>query len=158
MEQKEFSRAFAVKWADLDTNGHLRYSVYVDYAVDTQFRSLENYGYTPKRLMDLGFGPIILRMETRYSHEVTFDETVTDTFKMAGMSPDGARWLSRHDIIKPDGNTAATIKLEGVWLNVHTRQAIVPPPDLLEILNSLPRTENFETLRSFVRKRNSIIQ
>ena len=108
--------------------------------------------------MDLGFGPIILRMETRYSHEVTFDETVTDTFKMAGMSPDGARWLSRHDIIKPDGNTAATIKLEGVWLNVHTRQAIVPPPDLLEFLNSLPRTENFETLRSFVRKRNSIIQ
>ena len=152
-QQKEFSRAFAVKWADLDTNGHLRYSVYVDYAVDTQFRSLENYGYTPKKLMDLGFGPIILRMETRYSNEVTFDETVTDSFKMAGMSPDGARWLSRHEIIKPNGNTAATIKLEGVWLNVHTRQAIVPPPDLLEILNSLPRTENFEALRSFVRNK-----
>jgi acyl-CoA thioester hydrolase len=153
MEQKDFSRAFAVRWADLDTNGHLRYSVYLDYAVDTQFRSLENYGYTAKKLLEMGFGPIILRMETRYSHEVTVDETVTDSFKLAGLSPDGARWLTRHDILKLNGKTAATIKLEGVWLNIHTRQAIAPPPDVLEIFNSLPRTENFETLRSFVRSK-----
>jgi acyl-CoA thioester hydrolase len=136
MEPKEFSRTYAVKWADLDTNGHLRYSVYIDYAVDTQFRSLENHGVTPKKLMELGFGPVILRMETRYSYEVTFDETVVDWFKMAGLSPDGARWKSRHDIVKSNGDTAATIKLEGVWVDVHTKQAIAPPPDLLEILNS----------------------
>ena len=153
MEQKGFSRSFAVKWADLDTNGHLRYSVYLDYAVDTQFRSLDSYGYTPKKLMDLGFGPVILRMETRYSHEVTFDETVIDSFKLAGLSPDGARWLTRHDITKPDGNTAATIKLEGLWLSIHTREAIVPPTDILEIFNSIPRTKNFEALRSFVRNK-----
>ena len=153
MELREFSRTFAVKWADLDTNGHLRYSVYIDYAVDTQFRSIEDQGYTPAKLMDKGFGPVILRMETRYSHEVTFDESVIDSFKIAGMSPDGARWKSRHDIIKSNGDTAATIKFEGVWLDVHTRQAILPPPDLLEILNLLPRTENFEILRSFVRSK-----
>jgi acyl-CoA thioester hydrolase len=151
MERTEFTRTFAVKWADLDTNGHLRYSVYIDYAVDTQFRSIENYGYTPKRLMEEGFGPVILRMETRYSREVTFDESVIDSFKMAGMSPDGARWKSRHDIAKSNGDMAATIKLEGVWVDVHTKQAILPPPDLLQILNLLPRIENFETLRSFVR-------
>ena len=153
MEPKEFSRTFAVKWADLDTNGHLRYSVYVDYAVDTQFRSMESQGYTPKKLMELGFGPVILRMETRYQHEVTFDETVVDRFKLAGMSPDGARWKSRHDIAKSNGEMAATIKLEGVWVDVHTKQAIAPPPDLLEILNSLPRTDEFEILRSFIRSK-----
>ena len=153
MESGEFTRTFAVKWADLDTNGHLRYSVYIDYAVDTQFRSIENHGYTPKRLMDEGFGPVILRMETRYSHEVTFDESVIDSFKIAGMSPDGARWKSRHDILKSNGETATTIKFEGVWLDVHTRQAILPPPDLLQILHLLPHTENFEILRSFVRSK-----
>jgi len=42
MEPEGFSRTYAIKWADLDTNGHLRYSVYIDYAVDTQFRSIEN--------------------------------------------------------------------------------------------------------------------
>ena len=153
MEQKEFSKAFSVKWADLDINGHLRYSVYLDYAVDTQFRLLENHGYTPKKLMDMGFGPVILRMETRYYHEVTSDETVTDSIKLAGLSPDGARWLTRHDIVKPNGNKAATMKLEGVWLNLNTRQAIAPPPDVLDIFNSMLRTENFETLRSFVRNK-----
>jgi len=153
MDAKEFSRSFAIKWADLDINGHLRYSVYIDYAVDTQFRSIENYGYTPKKLMELGFGPVILRMETRYLSEVTFDETVVDSFKFAGMSPDGARWKSRHDILKSNGEKAATIKLEGVWVDVHTKQAIAPPPDLLQILNMLPRLDNFETLRSFLRSK-----
>jgi len=152
MDAKDFSRTFAVKWADLDTNGHLRYSVYIDYAVDTQFRSIENHGYTPEKLMDLGFGPIILRMETRYQREVTFDETIIDSFKMAGLSPDGARWKSRHDILKSNGEKAATIKLEGVWVDVRTKQAIAPPSDLLLILNALPRVENFEILRSFLRK------
>ena len=153
MEPKEFSRTFVVKWADLDTNGHLRYSVYIDYAVDTQFRSIESHGYTPKKLMDIGFGPVILRMETRFHQEVTFDESVVDSFKLAGLSPDGARWKSRHDILKSNGNKAATIKLEGVWVDVHTKQAIAPPPDLLQILNLLPRTENFEILRSFLRSK-----
>ncbi len=153
MEPKEFSRTYAVKWADLDTNGHLRYSVYIDYAVDSQFRSLEEHGYTPKKLMELGFGPVILRMETRYQREVTFDETVTDSLKLTGMSPDGARWKSRHDIAKSNGEMAATIKLEGVWVDVHTKQAIAPPPDFLQILNSLPHTDDFETLRSFIRSK-----
>jgi len=153
MESKEFIRTYAIKWADLDTNGHLRYSVYVDFAVDTQFRSIENHGFTPQKLMELGFGPVILRMESRYQHEVTFDETVADRFRIAGISPDGARWKSRHDIIKSNGDMAATIKLEGVWVNMRTKQAIAPPPDLLEILNSLPRVDDFETLRSFIRSK-----
>src|SRR5262245_1277498 len=153
MEAKEFTRTYAIKWADLDTNGHLRYSVYVDFAVDTQFRSIENHGFTPQKLMELGFGPVILRMESRYQHEVTFDETVVDRFRMAGISPDGARWKSRHDIVKSNGDIAATIKLEGVWVNVRTKQAIAPPPEMLEILNSLPRVDDFETLRSFIRSK-----
>ena len=153
MELEGFFRTYAIKWADLDTNGHLRYSVYIDYAVDTQFRSIENHEYGPKKLMELGFGPVVLRMETRYQREVTFDETVVDWLKMMGMSPDGARWKARHDIVKSNGDMAATIKLEGVWVDVRTKQAIAPPPDLLKVLNLIPRTEDFETLRSFVRSK-----
>jgi acyl-CoA thioester hydrolase len=92
-------------------------------------------------------------METRYQHEVNFDESVVDWFKLAGLSPDGARWKSRHDLVKSDGDIAAIIKLEGVWVDVHTKQAIAPPPDLLQILNALPRTNEFETLRSFLRNK-----
>lgn len=83
MDAEEFSRSFAVKWADLDTKGHLRYSVYLDYAVDTQFRSIENHGYPPEKLMNLGFGPVILRMETRYQREVTFGRSVNGFPRMS---------------------------------------------------------------------------
>ena len=153
MDLEGFSRTYTIKWADLDTNGHLRYSVYIDYAVDTQFRSVEIHGYTPKKLMEMGFGPAILRMETRYQREVTFDETVVNWLKITGMSPDGARWKSRHDIVKSNGETAASIKLEGIWIDIRSRQAIAPPPDFLEILNLIPRIKDFEILRSFVRNK-----
>jgi acyl-CoA thioester hydrolase len=94
MEPKDFSRTFAVKCADLDTNGHIHYSVYVDYTVDTQFRSIESQEYGPQRLLQEGFGPVILRMETRYTREVTFEVSVIDSFKIAGLSADRARCKS----------------------------------------------------------------
>lgn len=153
MKYDGISRSFAIKWSDLDTNGHLRYSVYIDFAVDTQFRSIEEHGYTLKKLMGLGFGPVILRMTSRYAREVTFDETVTDYILLTGLSPDGARWKTRHDIVKPNGELSATIKLEGVWVDVKTKKAIAPPPELLTILNLLPKSENFKPLRSFIRNR-----
>src|SRR3990172_10219793 len=33
MAEQDFSRTYGVKWADLDPNGHVRPSVYYDYAV-----------------------------------------------------------------------------------------------------------------------------
>ena len=153
MQYQGISRSFAIKWADLDTNGHLRYSVYVDFAVDTQFRFGEEYGYTPNILMGLGFGPVILRMNSRYTREVTFEETVTDYLLMTGLSPDGARWKTRHDIVKANGKLSATIKLEGVWVDVKTKKAIAPPSELLNVLNLVPKSDNFKQLRSFIRSK-----
>ena len=146
------SRTYEVKWADLDPVGHLRLSVYIDYAIDTQVRFVAEHGYPQAKSVELGFGPAVLRLETRYYSEVTLGESVTDSIKLAGMSPDGARWKIRHDIVKSDGEKAATVKVEGTWLDLRTRQAIAPPSDLRQLLDLLPRTANFEELRSFVRK------
>jgi len=153
MSEDRFSRTYEVKWADLDPNGHVRHSAYDDYATDTRYHLLVEYGYPLARFHELGFAPVTLRQESRYYREVTMGESITIKISLAGMSPDGARWKFHHDLLKANGERAATLKVEGAWLDLNTREAIAPPTDLLAFNDQLPRTSNFEELRSWVRKK-----
>lgn len=153
MSDNKFSRIYQVKWADLDPLGHVRHSVYDDYAVDARLHLLDSHGYPQARFIELGFAPVILRQEARFYREITIGESITITTSLAGMSPDGARWKMRHDVLKSGGEKAATLTVEGTWLSIETREPIAPPPDLFAINDQLPRTKNFEALRSFVRKK-----
>ena len=46
------------------------------------------------------------------------------------------------------------IVLEGTWLNWKTRQAVAPSEEIAEALK-LPRTSDFEELKSFVKGRSA---
>jgi acyl-CoA thioester hydrolase len=150
---EEFVFAFLVTWGDLDPIGHMRTAVYTDLAIDAQFRLLDRIGYSTVGLMELGYGPVVLRQESRYYNEVRFGDSVVDTLSLAGLSKDGSRWIVRHDFARSDGGKAAMLKVEGTWINLRTREAIVPPEDLLSANSRLPRAKNFQELRSLVRKK-----
>ena len=153
MAEQEFSRTYSVKWADLDPNGHVRHSVYDDYAVDTRVRWMEMNGFPPSRFSELGFGPVILRQESRFYREVTIEDLLTVTIRLTGLSQDGSRWKVHHDILKSSGEKAAALDIEGSWLDWRTRKAMAPPAELLKLLAESQQSEEIEELRSLVRKR-----
>ena len=144
---------FLVTWGDLDPIGHLRTAVYTDLAIDAQFKLMDRVGYSPVGLAELGYGPVVLRQESRYYNEVRFGNTLVDTLSLAGLSVDGSRWIVRHDFVRSDGAKAAMLKVEGTWIDLQTRDAIVPPEELISANARLPRTKNFKDLRSLVRKK-----
>jgi acyl-CoA thioester hydrolase len=150
---EEFKFEFHVTWADLDPIGHLRTAVYTDLAIDAQFKLLDRIGYSTVGLMELGYGPVVLRQESRYYSEVKFGDSIVDTLSLAGLSEDGSRWIVRHDFSRSDGDKAAMLKVEGTWIDLQTREAIVPPEDLVSANGRLPRAINFQDLRSLVRKK-----
>ena len=152
MSEEDFSRTYEVKWADLDPNGHVRHSVYDDYATDARIRLMEEGGYPPTKFSEEGFGPVILRQESRFYKEVTIGDTITVTIRLAGLSSDASRWKVHHGIIKSNGEKAAVLKIEGTWLDWKTRKATAPPSDLLRLFDQLPQSKNFEELRSLVRR------
>jgi acyl-CoA thioester hydrolase len=131
----------------------LRTAVYTDLAIDAQFKLLDRIGYSTVGLSELGYGPVVLRQESRYYNEVRFGDLVVDTLSLAGLSEDGSRWILRHDFIRSDGEKAAMLKVEGTWIDLQTRDAIVPPEDLVSANGRLPRAKNFQELRSLVRKK-----
>ena len=150
---EEFVFEFHVTWGDLDPIGHLRTAVYTDLAIDAQFKLLDRIGYSTVGLSELEYGPVVLRQESRYYNEVRFGDLVVDTLSLAGLSEDGSRWILRHDFMRSDGEKAAMLKVEGTWIDLQTRDAIVPSEDLVSANGRLPKAKNFRELRSLVRKK-----
>jgi acyl-CoA thioester hydrolase len=147
-DQQLYSRKYDVKWADMDPNGHLRHTVYGDYAVDVRFRFLIEHEFPPARFQEMGFGPVILSEENHYFREVLLGETITVTVKLAGLAPDGSRWRMLHEVIKPNGKLSATLRVEGGWLDLRRRKLVAPPPALLELIDDLARSDDFADLPS----------
>jgi len=156
MADESFFVDYRVDWNDLDPNFHLRAAAMVDYAVNTQFAWLEYLGYKQTVFAELGYEPIVLRMEARYHHESTYNETIRDTPVVMAASPDCSRWKIKHSYVKKGGEKIGWIVLEGTWLSWKTRQAVAPAAEIAESLNRLPRTADFEELKSFVKGRSAV--
>ncbi len=150
-DEQAFQEHFTARWADLDANRHLRNTVFSEFATHTRFRLLEAHGFSQAAFEAHRFGPVMFREEIRYRREVRFGETVTVNVLFAGLSADGSQWRVRQEVTRGDGKQAAVLTIDGAWIHLDTRRLIAPPPELLELFARLPRTRDFEELRSVVR-------
>lgn len=146
-----FSERFAVRWSDLDANRHVRNTIFSELATHTRFRLLESNGFGQAEFEAMRFGPVMFREEIRYRRELVFGEDVTVTVLFAGLSADGSRWRVHQEVTRADGKQAALLTIEGAWIHLDSRKLVPPPRELLELLEGLPRTDDFGVLRSVLR-------
>ena len=142
----EYSKTYEIRWSDIDANGHVNYAAYIDAAGDLRYRFFTEHGFPPERFEQLGIGPIYTALHAEFFREVRMGETVTITYAMSGLSPQGARWKVHHDVFKANGKKAVRIDLEGTILDLSTRRPVLPMPELLQTFNLIPRTTDFEIL------------
>lgn len=142
---------FQVMWAHLDINGHVRHTVYGEWAGEARHRALAKAGVRAGQMEELGVGPVLIREEARYLREVRAMDSVRVVTKLAGASEDDSRWRMKHEIYRGDGELAARITVEGTWLDLETRRPTVPPAELRAMSEVLERSKNFEMLSSLVR-------
>ncbi len=142
----EYSGPYEIRWSDIDANGHVNYSAYIDAAGDLRYHFFKERGFPTERFQELGIGPVYTALSARFFREVRFGETVTITYQLAGLSPQGARWKVHHDVLKANGKKAVSIEMEGTILDLASRRPVRPMPELLEIFNLIPRMKDFEVL------------
>ena len=142
----EYSKTYEIRWSDIDANGHVNYAAYIDAAGDLRYRFFTEHGFPPERFEQLGIGPIYTALHAEFFREVRMGETVTITYAMSGLSPQGVRWKVHHDVFKSNGKKAVRIDLEGTILDLSTRRLVLPMPELLQTFNLIPRTTDFEIL------------
>lgn len=151
-EPMAFQEHFTVRWSDLDANRHVRNTIFSEFCTHTRFRLLEEHGFTQASFEALRFGPVMFREEIRYRRELGFGDEITVSVLFAGLSTDGSQWRVRQEVTRSDRKQAAVLTIDGAWIHLDSRKLVAPPSDLVELLSGLPRTDDFEVLRSLVRK------
>lgn len=141
-----YSKTYEIRWSDLDANGHVNYAVYIDAAGDLRYHFFTAHGFPPEKFEALGIGPVYTSLHADFFREVRMGETVTLTYALSGLSPSAARWRVHHDVLKSNGKKAVAIELEGALLDLSSRKPVIPSPELVAVLNLVPRTGTFEVL------------
>ncbi|MAO64165.1 MAG: thioesterase [Balneola sp.] len=142
-----YSKIYEVKWADMDPNRHMRHSVYNDYAAQTRVAMFSDFDLSINEIARLGYGPVLFQEETKFFKEIHLLETITVTCALTMMRRDGSRWSFLHELLKEgeNGIKAAQIAVDGAWLNLDSR-TLGTIPELREVMNRFPKTENFKWL------------
>ena len=149
----EYSRTYEIRWSDLDANGHVNYSAYINAAGDVRYHFFWEHGFPPEKFEQLGMGPTYTAIHAEFLREVRLGETVTITYAVSGFSAQGVRWKVHHDILKSNGKKAVSLEIEGAIFDLNTRKPTVPSPELLQIFSLIPRAKDFEVLSEMSRRR-----
>lgn len=154
-DPRAFEESFAIRWSDLDANRHVRNTIFSELATHTRFRMLEALGFSQQRFEALRFGPVMSREEIRYRRELVFGEAVSVSVVCAGLSEDASHWRVHQEVARENGKQAALLTIDGGWIHLDRRKLIAPPDELFRVLHDLPRSADFEVLRSTVRESRS---
>lgn len=143
-----FDRTFTVGWGDMDFNGHMRNTSYLDLSGTVRMMFFEEEGFSMREFEKLRFGPVITRDELKYFQELRLLEEVRVTLELAGLSPDAARFRLRNRFFRAEGKPAAVVTSDGGWLDLGARKLAPPPEGLAAAIRNVARAEDFEELPS----------
>ena len=130
----------------MDANGHMGNTSYLDLAADVRMAFLADHGFPPTELRRMELGPVVQREEIEYFREIGLHETVTVTYAVLAMSPDGTRFTIENEIFLANGDRAAVVRSTGGWLDLRARKLVVPPPALFAAFSKVPRAPGFTEL------------
>lgn len=125
-----FAQSIALRWADLDPNAHVRHSVYYDWGASARLAFLEHHGVGMEWLTRNGIGPVLFREEARFRKEIRYGDELGIDVALGAVSSDHRKWTMRHRIVR-GADVAATIEVDGAWLDLRARKIVVPPEELI---------------------------
>jgi acyl-CoA thioester hydrolase len=147
----EFSKVFHARWGDMDFNGHMRNTAFLDACGDIRMMFFAEHGFAMADFARLGIGPVIRRDELDYFRELRLLDPVRVTLVAAGQSDDGSQFRILNEFWRDDGRKAARVVSTGGWLDLQRRRFVAPPDALLTAMRQMPAAEAIEALPSLVR-------
>ena len=141
-----YEKKLIAGWGDMDFNSHMSNTAYLDKSADVRMMFFAAHGFPMSEFSRLKIGPVVQKDEIAYFREVNLLEELRVTLAVAGLSQDGSRWLIRNAFFRADDKLAATVTSSGGWLDLTARTLVGAPKGLLEALNELPHTDDFQEL------------
>lgn len=142
-----FTHRFEVGWGDLDFNGHMRNTAYLDLAATVRMMFFRACGFEMAEFERLRFGPVVLKDEVEYFRELKLLQPVVVGIELAGLNADGSRFRLRNTFHTEDGKLVAKVTSTGGWMDLNARRLGPPPGPLRETLERMRRAEDFEEMK-----------
>lgn len=139
----EYSRPVQIRWSDLDPNFHLRHSVYYDWGALCRIDFLYEKQLTAEVMQQLKIGPILFREECVFRKELRLGDDVSIDLKLIKSKKDFSRWTIRHNIRKNKDVLSAVLTVDGAWLNTAERKLSIPPQQVYDVFNHMPKDKAF---------------
>jgi acyl-CoA thioester hydrolase len=134
-DKDPFEASYRVTWADLDANGHMANSAYLDYATDTRFRHAGSRGFSPADLRRLGIGPVIFEDRLTYRRELLFLDEFVVTHGYTSVDPQYRKFVVRNVFLRR-GEPVAEVEAQGAWMDLATRKVTPPPPEVIRAFSA----------------------
>ena len=147
---QSFEKLLVAGWRDMDYNSHMANTAYLDRAADVRMMYFAENGFTAEDMLRMKIGPVVMKDEIEYFREVRLLQEIRVSLAVAGLAPDGSRFMLRNDFAHVDGTRCAALTTTGGWLDLGARKLIAPPEPLRKAMEALPRVEGFRELRSSV--------
>ena len=132
-----YEKLIEVRIDDIDLNGHLHNSRYLEYANHAMASYFEESDFPVSRMYQAGLGPVMFSEEIEYHHELFLGQSVTLQVQVVGMSADASRWQILHTFLCPDGRHAASLTSSGAWVDLKTRKVKAPPAEVRSLMEAV---------------------
>lgn len=141
-----FKCSFRARWGDMDSNGHMANTAYLNVSGDVRMLFSESQGFSIRDFERLMIGPVVMKDEIEYYREIRLLDHFEVHYIMAGLSVDGSRFRVRNIFYRDDGSKSAVVTSTGGWMDLRQRRLVVPPDRLREATVNLARSDDFEIL------------
>jgi acyl-CoA thioester hydrolase len=131
-----FTVRITVRGYELDTQGHLNQSVYLQYAEHVRWELLRAAGITQDGLITSGVGPVALETTIRYLRELRGGDEVDVSCGFVWAA--GRTFQIEQDYRRADGTQVAELVGVGGLLDLRERRLVADPRDRLRALASVP--------------------
>ncbi|OKS86825.1 acyl-CoA thioesterase [Mucilaginibacter polytrichastri] len=132
-----------VLWSQIDANQHMRHSAYADIAAQARLNMLGAVGLNPVTLLNARIGPVLFKEELFYLREVALGDMIKVTCELVRARADGSRWTIRHEVYRGDGIKAASINVDGAWIDMDKRKLTLLPEGLGHLFSESPKSDNY---------------
>lgn len=132
-----------VLWSQIDANRHLRHSAYADFCAQARSNMLKQLGLSLDEFARKKIGPILFREELIYHREVRLDEEIQVSTLLSQYNIINGKFSFTHEILKSSGEIAATVHIDGAWLDLTTRKLTSLPEDWKSIIDKIPKTLDY---------------
>ncbi|AKH79226.1 acyl-CoA thioesterase [Leptospira interrogans] len=74
--RKGHSTQIAIRWDELDPNGHVNNKNFQGYLDEARMRAMRDWGFSMEKLKTQSFGPVILSIQLDFKREINYPETI----------------------------------------------------------------------------------